>query len=386
MKPGDYQPLPPEAHDYLDGRLALQDEEAFSRRLERDDDLRSRINELRTAREWLGNLADVAPPANFDQRVKERIRDSGLADKARARIQRTRTPVWTYVAQIGAGAVAASLVFALMGWPLSGDDTEPVLPDGTSVAPTAVASVEEQDILPALSDQATRLETLSQCVQAVSARETDIQRELIRTEIDASELVARSVRLRGLVAGLPAQQRVNYEAFLDAIVDAVQTVDQELVDSRVQNRALSLGRVQTALSGVSVPENLRDRSVFVIVRASSSDASHAVRVSESGPELTRYASLRSMQHQHDYEGILASSDDYLRWFPNGRFASEIKAAKVLALLRLNRDQEAVDEYLRLFPNLRGNLLSENDANVTKALIRDNERIRLDHAIREHFDG
>ena len=56
MEPADYQPLPQEAHDFIEGRLGADDERAFRRRLERDENLRRQVERVRATMALLRGL------------------------------------------------------------------------------------------------------------------------------------------------------------------------------------------------------------------------------------------------------------------------------------------------------------------------------------------
>ncbi|NUO16344.1 MAG: hypothetical protein HUU03_07870, partial [Planctomycetaceae bacterium] len=127
MEPSEYAPLPREAHEYIDGQLSAEAERDFERRLERDPALKQRLAEVQAARRMLQSVALCEVPAGFDEGVYERLKYVDLARSAREKLVSARPPLWQRALQVGAGALAASVVLALVGLPgLSGPGQAPL--------------------------------------------------------------------------------------------------------------------------------------------------------------------------------------------------------------------------------------------------------------------
>jgi anti-sigma-K factor RskA len=155
MEPAEYQPLPPEVHDYVDGRLSADAERDFERRMNASAQLRTQVEQLRQAIEMLRDLPAREPRPGFAERVVGRIREEDLAERARQRIVAAPVPLWTNAVQVAIGAIAASLVLAVIGMPGLWERTQPDIPgvggENVAMAPT------ESDLLPALGDHSERL-------------------------------------------------------------------------------------------------------------------------------------------------------------------------------------------------------------------------------------
>jgi hypothetical protein len=377
MEPSEYTPLPHEAHAFIDGLLDSESERAFVRKLERDPALKQRVDEIQAARRMLASVAQIDPPASFDKGLRERIRFVDLSSEARQRIGSARSPLWQRVALIGAGALAASIVLTIL---LPDAQSPASLPAGNSdYADFATAvSVSESDVMPVIADQYERFRELKRNVLFANV-ESQSRRDLVRGELELSDLGPRSKRLRSMVAGLPEPQRREYLRFFDSLSACCEAIDAELVKSRNDGNEPDLRTLSNTLASVYLPARLSEESSLQIVRFGPSPRStQAARVSVGGDrELTLYLNAREAHYARDYDRAAKAFGIYLGEFSRGRFADCAKAGRAVALLRAGFTDLALDCYLNDIRDdqSRAALVSSTD----QALFRQAELERLRRA-------
>ncbi len=333
MKPADYQPFPPEVHDFVDGRLSAEAERDFERRMAANPQLREQVESLRKAINLLRDLPPAAPAVDFDKKVIGRIREEELADRARRRIVASPRPLWQHAVQVAAGAMAASLVLALIGLP-GVFETEPVLPGSGGGMEVAQVAPTESDLLPVLGDHYERFASLRRNVGGTTLDNADLQRQLLRIELEASDLPRRQRWLMPLVAELPMDRRIEYENFLQEMDRALRVLETEVNSSKVD-----LGRVRAGLQAVNVPQDLVG-GYEIVARAGMPTTRRLVHDAGVPEELQHYAEVRAADYRHDPRGVIAAADAYLGRWNQGHLADEARAARVGALLRLGRNSEA----------------------------------------------
>jgi hypothetical protein len=375
MEPADYQPLPPEAHAFVDGRLGVDAEREFLRRMKADPQLRERVNELRGAIGMLRDLPAGEPPAGFNERLIGRIREDELADRARQRIMRAPTPLWQYAAHVGTGAVAAALLFAVFGFPGFQPATA-VEPDAPLIGKGFTPH--EEDLLPALGDQFMRFDSLRRNVHAAMVLDPDLQRQLLRLELECSDLARRNNWLAPEVAQLAPDSSIDYLRFLESLDQALQLIEDEISASIRDRRAVDMTRVNHALGDVQVPAGL-DTGVQLAIRGSRADVRTVF--SDDGPQGIRlYAEMRRAEYRHDPEALLTAAEAFLARGESGWLTDHARAAKVSALLRLGRNAEAARYFMREF-SAYDEGLTPRQRHLVQALIREGDRQRLYEARR-----
>lgn len=375
MEPADYQPLPQEAHDFIEGRLGADAERDFRRRLERDENLRKQVERVRATVALLRGLPVKQPGEGFADRVLGRIRDGELVERARKRITAARTPLWQHIAQVGAGAVAAALVLAVVGVPgmFGGPVEEPATP---AVATVELAAVEagEEDLLPVLGDQYERYRRLTQQVAFVPVENADTQRELLRMELELSDLVRRNRWLSGEITSLPAERRREYRRFLDDLDNALTALDRELTDSAAESRPARTEAMGKALAEVSVPARLREECRYTIVRSGTGPSGELgrsrVAAGAGDAEVKAYCAIREALYNHDLERVVAAAQAYRASFSRGRFVKPAALQSTAALLRLGRPSEAAQAYEAAFPRYDEELSGADAALVHSLLAAD----------------
>lgn len=342
MDPSEYTPLPREAHAFIDGLLDAEAERAFVRKMERDPSLKQRVDEIQAARTMLAQVALVEPPASFDAGLRERLRFADLAGQARARIGRGSTPLWQRFAQVAFGALAASVAIVVM---MPGAPATSGLPAANSEYAdfATVANVSESDVLPVLADQYDRFREFKRNV-LYSGVEGHSRRDLVRGELELSDLGPRCKRLRTLVAGMPDPQRREYLRFFDTLSAACDAIDVELVRARNEGRDLSLSSLNSTLASVYLPQRLNDERAMQVTRIGpSSRGTQTSRVSVgSDRELALYLTAREAHYARDYDRAARAFSDYLDEFNRGRFADCARAGRAVALLRAGYTDAALD--------------------------------------------
>jgi anti-sigma factor RsiW len=369
MNPAEYQPLAPEVHDFVDGRLSSMEEEALLRRLDAEPELARRVGELRASIEALRDLPGREPPPGFDQRVIGRIREEELAERARGQIRAARPPWWQQLAQFAGGAAAASLLLLLAY------GGSPPAPEGDGLTgPALGASPSEDDLLPVLADHATRYEALRRQVAHVSVSDHHVQRRLLQYQLEQSELLRRQPWLQSEIARLPTEQRARHERLVTAMQAALSAMADELDAARATGRGVNLERVRQGLSAVAIPESLA-REGRLPAGSRSGDYG---RVSlEFGPpdEVELYARVIEAAYRHDHEAVRHAAGAYLRAFPRGQLADAVRLMAVSALLRKGRDREAAYYFAGAFSAYEEDLTAAQ-RQLVAGLLSDAERARL----------
>ena len=373
MEPADYQPFPPEVHAYVDGRMSAEDERDFTRRLAASATLRSQVAQLRTALKLLRALPERQPPAGFEERVIGRIREEELAERARRRIHASRGPLWQKAVLAGAGAMAASLVLMLTGV-FSSPEGTPTF-NGTGGFDEVAAVPTEDDLLPVLCDHGERFACLRRNVAAASVAEPDLQRDLVRIELDASDLRRRQDWVAEQVSALPPERRIRYQNFLQGVDGALKVMDEEL--SR-EGASLDLARIQTSLLGVSTPEEVAGGYDFV-ARSSLRNSRTLISAGNLRPELQAYAALRAAEYRHDAHATREAAEAFLASWNSGEMADYARAALVSSLLRLNLDYQAAQQFDAEFSRHTRDWTPEQ-ARLFKAYFTDGQKVRLAAAL------
>lgn len=366
MEPSEYAPLPREAHEYIDGQLSAEAERDFERRLERDPALKQRLAEVQAARRMLQSVALCEVPAGFDEGVYERLKYVDLARSAREKLVSARPPLWQRALQVGAGALAASVVLALVGLPgLSGPGQAPLDSGPLDGAYTPLASITEADVLPLLADNYDRFSEMKRQVLFAPARDAETLRDLVRAELELSELPQRCRRLAAVARGLPEPERREYLRFFESVAACCEAMDAELVRSRNDRRQPDMQALGASLASVQVPARLAGEDALLVTRfGPSGRVAQGARVSVGNDsELALYLLAREACYQRDYESAARHYDDYLARFPRGRFSDSARAGSASALLRSGLSDRALDRYLA---DVRGNaaampLLDSSDA-------------------------
>ena len=345
MEPSEYTPLSREAHAFIDGLLDAEAERTFVRRMERDPALKQRVDEIQAARKMLSSVALIEPPADFDAGLRERLRYVDLAGQARERIGRVGAPLWQRFAQIAAGALAASVVLTILLPGASEPAPSPANVPGIAEFST-VAAVSESDVLPVLADQFDRYRELKRNV-LYSGVEGHSLRDLVRGELELSDLGPRCKRLRALVEGLPEPQRREYLRFFNTLADCCESIDAELVRARNEGRELDMAALNSTLAAVYLPRRLSDGRAMMVTRVGpSSRESTAARVSVgSDRELSLYLTAREAHYARDYDAAAKAFGAYLAEYSRGRFADCAKAGKAVALLRAGYTDLALDAWV-----------------------------------------
>ncbi|CAG0962780.1 hypothetical protein PLCT2_00853 [Planctomycetaceae bacterium] len=344
MEPSEYTPLSREAHAYIDGLLDAEAERTFVRRMDRDPDLKQRVDEVQAARRMLASVALIEPPTDFDAGLRERLRYVDLAGQARERIGRVGAPLWQRLAQIAAGALAASVILTVL---LPGAGEPAATPaKGPGIAEfSTVAAVSESDVLPIFADQFDRFRELKRNV-LYSGVDGHSQRDLVRGELELSDLGPRCKRLRALVEGLPEPQRREYLRFFNTLADCCEAIDAELVRSRNDGRELDMAALNSTLAAVYLPRRLSDERAMMVTRIGpSSRETKAARVSVgSDRELSLYLTAREAHYARDYDAAAKAFAAYLGEYSRGRFADCARAGKAVALLRAGYTDAALDAW------------------------------------------
>jgi hypothetical protein len=335
MKPADYQPFPPEVHDFVDGRLSAEAERGFERRMAANPQLREQVDALRKAINLLRDLPPAAPAIDFDKKVIGRIREEELADRARRRIMASPRPIWQHAVQVGLGAMAASLVLALIGLPGVFETEAPAFSGSGGGSAVPEVAPTEGDLLPVLCDHYERFASLRRNIAGTTLDNADLQRQLLRIEVEASDLPRRQRWLMPAVADLPMDRRIEYETFLHELDRALRILETEVGSGR----KVDLGRVRAALQSVNVPQDLV-AGYEIVARAGMPGTRKLVHDATIPEELRQYAEVRAADYRHDPRAVIAAAEAYLANWGQGSFVDQARAARVGALLRLGRNSEA----------------------------------------------
>ena len=350
MQPSDYQPLPREAHAFIDGLLSAEAEQAFRRRLEKNQDLQGRVDELRRARNLLHDLPMATPPANFDEGVFSRIKATEIAHKARKRISSAPVPLWQHIVQVGAGAAAAVLVLSLTGL-LPGASVPLADPNEGWTAEGEMAALTEEDLLPLLGDQYERFRELSRHVSHLPVEDPTLRRELIRYELSLSDIGPRAYRLGSLLAGLPLERRREYRRFLDGLMRADAEIDAELIASRRLGRAPEVSLILASLEKVAVPVRLASECNYRLVRSGTGPTGFLGRsdvdTANNNDEASVYAKAREASYDRDYELAARLYGAYLESFSRSPLAPAARVSRVVAQYRAGDLRAAVAGYRKM---------------------------------------
>lgn len=344
MQPDEYNPLPPEAHAFLDGRLDAEAEADFRRRLKDDDALRENVEKLQGALAALKTLSVKDPGAEFTQRVMGRVREAELIERARRRIVGARTPLWQHFAQVAAGAVAAALVLALTGVFSPAAPESPLDPlDGV------MATATEDDLRPALAEQQMRLRRVADHLGTLAGADAESQRQLLRAELEYAGLQRRNLWLSGQIAALPLERRRELQGYLDSLSRALAALDEELAESAARGRPVDIAHARSALRAVKAPQGLGGH-IYLSLQGAGSSSALRVSTPENWPDEVRaYAAVREATYSHDDARILAACEAYLRPYARGgKFVRAARLHEVATLVRLGRPAEAAQRYEQTF--------------------------------------
>lgn len=377
MKPSEYQPFAPEVHDYVGGRMTAEAERDFTRKLERNSELKQQVESLRRSMELLGSLPMHEPKPGFDERVIGRIREAELVDRARAQLRIAPTPIWQHAVQIGLGAAAAALVLALVGMPgmFSGDENDTL--DGYGGGDVARVTASEDDLLPALADQQARFDSLRRNVTHTRVSDPDMQRQLIAMELQYSDLVRRNRWLADEIAGLPANQRDQYLQRIEQMDAALQAVTDEISRSRTERDVLNMPAVVSALNKVSEPSGKLVHYRVSVTSGSPVESDPMLQVGDykALDEITLYSLVRKAEYRHDYQAMIEAADFYLKWQSKGRFKDHANASAIAANLRLGRDNAAAKRFMDSFGEYDEDM-AEGQFELIRGLLTEAELTRL----------
>lgn len=378
MEPSDYQPFDPQVHEYVDGRMSADGERDFERKLERNPELKKQVDSLRKALELLHALPVEQPKEGFDQRVIGRVREVELAERARKQIVSAPVPMWQHVVQVGLGAAAAALVFAVFGFPGLFDSEEtPNLP-GTGGGDVAVVTATEEDLLPALADQRSRFESMRRSVSCTRISDPHAQRELIMLELQYSDLERRNVWLQTQVADLPAGSRAEYERYITSLDEALALIQQEVSNSLQESRAVDMATVDSALS--KVPE-LHGKVERVRVMNDSGEIvpGGSERIASGNyDDVDLYALVRRAEYRHDHAAVIDAAQVYRTHMKSGEFKDHANASAVAAHLRLGQSREAAERFRKDFADYDEDL-TPAEMKIVRGLLTDAEWDQLTKA-------
>ncbi|MCC6574653.1 MAG: hypothetical protein IT462_12795 [Planctomycetes bacterium] len=371
MEPADYIPLSSDAHAFINGTLSAEQERDFERRMSADGELKHRVAEVQAARKLLSDVAMVDPPADFDDKLRARIRRVEMARSALAGVRQAPMALWQRAAMVGGGAIAAALVFAVVGMP-------GVLPRPAANPDTALRfdggpalEVAEGDILAVVCDHYHRYREVSRQLAFAGGLDGDAQRELLSAELRSSELSARAQRLSTICAGLPAEQRREYLRFLDSLSAACESIDAELVASRNEGRGPDLAMIGETFAGIAVPERIeKEANLRVVYTGPASGLRGGVAPLSAGgnAELDLYSRAREAFYARDYAQSGRLFDNYLATYSGGKFRDGALASGLAAHVRAGEIARAVDleKQIRL---VNASLLKRMDAADIDALAR-----------------
>lgn len=347
MQPDEYKPLPPQAHAFLDGRLNAEEEADFRRRMDNEPELSAGVEQLRSTLALLKTLPAREPAPGFNERVLGRVREVDLVERARKRITGARSPLWQHVAQVAAGAVAASIALALVGSFGPWSKPAPLGPAGPGVD-VAKAGASEDDILLNLSDQYDRYRHLAAHFDALGDVSPDAQRRLVRIDLEASGLLRRGQWLEDQIDGLPTERQREYRVFLQGLRAALQAADLEVAESAAESRPMDLARVNRSLGAVKAPTRLaRDLSLSV-PRGAVSAATGVSIVDKANPEMEAYGNVRVLVYSHDHQRVVGACNEYAKAFTRGNYLKQAGIEAIHALVRLGQIEDAARRWDDVF--------------------------------------
>lgn len=386
MEPSDYKPMHPEVHDYVDGKLTADEERKFERRMDRDEELSAQVGNLQNALAMLDSVREYELPSDFNERIVGRCHEADLVERARSQIKPALSPFWQPLVHVAMGAVAAAIVVAVIGLPTS--PPEKVDVQGRNITPpleSVAAFATEEDLLPALGDQFNRYENLRRQVSFVRVDDPAMQREIIRVELELSEIQRRNFWLRREVGGLPDARRIEYIRFLDSLNDALSAIDSELVEALNQQRAPRKEVINGALAGVEIPARLRLECPYILRRTGTGTndelGSSKIGIGIGHPQVRSYTRIREALYRHDYSTMHDAANRYLAEFPQGKFVDAASLYVIIALLRENKDERAASKYLDFFGEYEADM-TRDQAKLKIGLLTAEEYSRLKTAKRK----
>ncbi|MBZ0138130.1 MAG: hypothetical protein K8I27_17370 [Planctomycetes bacterium] len=378
MEPSDYQPFDPQLHDYVDGRMSADDERDFARKLERNPELKKQAEALGKALALLKTLPVLEPKAGFDDRVIGRVREEKLAERARSQIVSAPVPIWQHIVQVGLGAAAAALVLAVIGVPgMFAPDDEINLSSSGGEDVAARVMPAEADLLPVLADHRARFESLHRSVACTRVDDPHEQRKLIALELEYSDLERRNRWLREAISDLPANRRLEYADFLDALEAALATIQHEVSASLQESRPVDVAAIEKAMGAVRTPRGEIEH--YQLSLNSGELAPEDERVgADSLDDVAMYSLVRRAEYRHDHRAVLDAVRFYARNMQTGRFRHHANASAVGAYLRLGQDREAAARFAADFGDYDEDLTPEQ-LQVIRGMLTEHELERLNTA-------
>ena len=377
MKPSEYQPFDPQVHEYVDGRMSADAERDFVRKLERNPELKKQVESLQKALELLHTLPVQEPKPGFDERVIGRIREEELADRARKQIASAPVPMWQHIVQVGLGAAAAALVFAIIGVP-GYFDSEPDPTDMISQGGGGElrVSATEEDLLPALADQRSRFESMRRSVACTRVDDPHEQRELIMLELEYADLQRRNSWLQGQVADLSPSSRAEYEGFIASMDEALALIQDEVSASLQESRAVDMAVIKSALAKVPALRG-KVESVRLVNNSGEIVPPGNERIAVGNyDDVDLYALVRRAEYRHDHASVIDAARVYRDRMKTGTFKIHSSAAEVAAYLRLGQDREAATVFNQQFKADYDEDLSKEQMTILRGLMTDAEWSQL----------
>lgn len=379
MEPSDYQPFDPQVHEYVDGRMSADAERDFARKLERNPELKKQVESLQKALELLHTLPVEEPKEGFDKRVIGRVKEEELAERARKQIVSAPVPMWQHVVQVGLGAAAAALVFAIIGVPGYFSSTDvPELP-GSGGGEVARVTATEADLLPALADHRARFESMRRSVSCTRIDDPHEQRELMMLELQYSDLERRNIWLRENVADLPTETRAEYDRFINSLDEALTVIQNEISASLRETRAMDMGVIDSALGSVYSPRGAIE-NFHVSQNSGQLVPENELAATGSLDEVAVYSLLRRAEYRHDYLAVLDAADTYSNMLKDNRLETghlkhHVNANAISACLRLGQAVEAAKRFKAAFGDYDEDVSAEQ-MKVVRGLLTDAEWKRL----------
>lgn len=377
MKPSDYQPFDPQVHEYVDGRMSADAERDFARRIEASPELKRQVESLRKALELLHTLPADEPRPDFNERVIGRVREEELAERARKQIVSAPVPIWQHVVQVGLGAAAAALVFALVGVPGLFQPDDDVDLSGSGGGEVARVTATEDDLLPVLADHVTRFESMRRSVSCTRVEDPHQQRELIMLELQYADLERRNLWLMNEVGQLPSGSSVEYQRFITELDTALTAIQAEITTSLQESRPVDMALIQGALE--KVPSLSGKVSHFQLSNRSGEIVPESERIAAGNfTDVDLYALVRRAEYRHDHAAVLDAGQVYRTHMKSGRFLDHTNASAVAALLRLGSDREAAERFAADFGDYDEDL-SIKQMKIVRGLLTQAEWTRLNAA-------